>query len=89
MSYLISPRALTHLDSIYKYISQDKPDAAAATIEKLLKAIEQLGVHQNLGHEGRRSNTREFVQRPFIIVYRIKKGRVEVAAVIHGRRKYE
>lgn len=77
------------MDAIYKYISQDKPGAAAAAIEKLLKAIEQLGVHQNLGHEGRRPKTREFVQRPFVIVYRIKKGRAEVAAVIGGKRKYE
>lgn len=89
MSYLISPRALKDLNAIYDYIARDKPDAAAGTVDGLLRAIEQLEIHANLGHEGRRQGTRELVHKPFVIVYRIRKGRVEIAAVIHGSRKYE
>lgn len=89
MSYLLSPGALKDLNAIYDYIAKDKPRAASETIGKLLRAVEQLELYPNLGHEGRRPETRELVQKPFVIVYRTRKGRIEIAAVIHGRRKYE
>jgi toxin ParE1/3/4 len=89
MTCLISPSALKHLEAIYRLIAEDNPDAAASTIDRLLRAIEQLTSHPRLGHPGRRANTLELVHPPFIIVYRIRRERIEIVAVLHGKRRYE
>ncbi|MDQ2949544.1 MAG: type II toxin-antitoxin system RelE/ParE family toxin [Acidobacteriota bacterium] len=89
MNIRFAPRALKHLQQIHAFIERDKPDAAANTIERVLTAAEKLQEHPNLGRPGRRKGTRELVHPPFLIVYRIKGDAVEIAAVLHGNRKYE
>ena len=88
MKIRLSSRAFHHLESIHSYISKDKPDAAANVIDRILNAIGQLGIHPQLGRVGRRKGTRELVQPPFVIVYRVLEETISIEAVLHGNQKY-
>lgn len=84
-----SETALQDLISIYDYIALDKPAAAAATVEKIIQAAEQLERAPWLGHAGRYKATRELVHPPFVIVYRVVEDVIDIQAVFHGSRRYE
>lgn len=82
--------ALRDLGHVQHYIVADSPGAAAATIEKIVRAIENLPSYPNLGRPGRVKGTRELVVvgTPFLIPYRIKDEKIEILAVIHGARRW-
>lgn len=89
MVYRLSKRALRDLEQIHAFISRDKPDAAADTIRKLFETFERLTAYPKLGHPGRREGTRDFVQPPFVIVYRIVSSeKLMIVNIVHGSRKY-
>jgi addiction module RelE/StbE family toxin len=80
--------ALRDLESVHAYIGQDKPDAAASTVERILAAIEALIRYPEIGRKGRVSGTRELVVPPFVIVYRPRRDLIELIAVLHGARRW-
>lgn len=80
-------RAATHLESIYRHIARDKPEAVRALVADLFAATEILTQHAGIGRRGRRSGTRELVRPPYLIVYHVKGDVVSIDAVIHGSRK--
>ena len=84
-----SETAAQDLLSIYEYIAQDKPAAAAGTVEKIIQAAEQLERSPRLGHAGRYKGTRELVHPPFVIVYRVVEDVIDIQAVLHASRRYE
>ena len=65
---------------------KDNPDAAARTIEQILESAERLLEYPKLGKAGRVRGTRELVQRPFVIVYRVLEDVINIEAVLHGSR---
>lgn len=80
--------AVDDLMEIYNYIALDKPRAAAGTIEHILRTADTLALHPHLGRPGqRRPGTRELIDPPYLIVYRINGEAVEILSVIHGSRK--
>ena len=83
-----TPSASADLESVYLYIPRENSEAAAATVDKVLAAIEALEVHPEMGRKGRVAGTRELIVRPFVIVYRIKKAALENHATIHGSRRW-
>ena len=89
MKYRLSRRAIRNLEGIQVFIAKENPSAAVAVLSRLLDTFERLTVHPKLGQEGRRPGTREFVQAPYVIVYRILNvERLTIAAVLHGSQQY-
>ena len=86
-------RARADLEEIIAYISEDSPDAAEGTAEYILSAVAQLGEQPGLGRSGRKEGTRELIIRKgswsfgYIIPYRVRRGRVELLAVINSARQ--
>jgi toxin ParE1/3/4 len=82
--------AVDDLKEIVDYIAARNPTASATVAAVLYDAATHLDSHPRMGRTGRLGGTRELVvaRFPFIIVYRIKRDRVEVLRVIHGRRDW-
>lgn len=85
MRVLWEEGALNDLAEIIEYISQDNPDAAAETAERILEAAGQLAEAPALGRPGRVLNTRELIVAgtPYLIPYRVKHGDVQILRVFH------
>ena len=88
MKYRLSKRAIRNLEGIQTFIGKENPSAAVAVLSRLLDTFERLTIHPKLGHEGRRSGTREFVQPPYVIVYTLNRDIVRIYAVLHGSQQY-
>ncbi|MDR5740244.1 MULTISPECIES: type II toxin-antitoxin system RelE/ParE family toxin [unclassified Caballeronia] len=83
------PRARRSLQSIYDHIEEDNPAAADFVFEALIAAAASLPDHPYVYREGRKPNTREMVVMPnYIIVYRVKRDRIQIVNVLHARRRY-
>ncbi len=87
--------ALADLEELVDFIAQDEPVAAAAALERLEQAAQRLRQHPQRGRvvtELSRLEVRlyrEFVVRPWRIIYRVGPRRVFVLAVLDGRRDLE
>jgi addiction module RelE/StbE family toxin len=83
------PRARRRLQSIYDHIEEDNPTAADFVFEALIAVAASLPEHPYVYREGRKPNTREMVVMPnYIIVYRVKRDRIQIVNVLHARRRY-
>jgi addiction module RelE/StbE family toxin len=83
------PRARRRLQTIYDHIEEDNPAAADFVFEALIAAATSLPDHPYVYREGRKPNTREMVVMPnYIIVYRVKRDRIQIVNVLHARRRY-
>ena len=82
--------ALADLANARAYIAEERPAAAAKTVERIEEALVALVRHPEVGRPGRVEGTRELVVTgtPFIIPYRIHSKRVEILAVLHGARRW-
>jgi plasmid stabilization system protein ParE len=79
---------LSDLASLHTYIRNDNPTAADATLERILSGIAALSRHPEMGKRGRVAATRELVIPPFGIAYRLRRGAVEILAIIHGAQRW-
>jgi toxin ParE1/3/4 len=85
-----SPTAERNLDAIWEYIAQDNIDAADRMTACLHAATENLVNHPRFGRDGRSRDTRELVvaDTPYILIYRISRGRIDVVRVLHGKQHW-
>jgi plasmid stabilization system protein ParE len=88
MKVVLRGAAEDDLDCIFVWISKDNPLAAADMVARIRDRISLLEV-DSLAHIGRRGvveGTRELVEYPYIIVYRVDEDRQEitVVAIFHG-----
>jgi toxin ParE1/3/4 len=83
-------RASLNLDDVENYIARANPDAAIQTVLKIIRAVEQLVDHPNLGRPGRVTGTRELVisGASFLVPYRVCGDSVEILCVFHGAMKW-
>jgi plasmid stabilization system protein ParE len=74
------------LRDIHDYIAADNPVAAERMYRRLRKAIDMLGPFPRLGREGIRRASRELAvaNSPYVLIYRIIGGEVEVLRILHG-----
>ncbi len=88
MHVIWTERAVSHLTDIQLFIELDKPEAARKLIQKILAHVERLVQHPYLGRPGREPDTRELIipGTPYIVPYRIDRGRLAVLAVFHTAR---
>jgi len=80
--------ALNNLDDEAAYIAQDNPKAAADFVNAILASVEHIALFPASGREGRLAGTREWVvpDRPYLIPYRVRQGRVQILRLFHTRR---
>jgi toxin ParE1/3/4 len=82
--------ALRNLDHHASYIAKDNPDAARRAVERVQAAVGQLTQYPSMGRIGRVPGTRELIigGTPWIIVYRVRAGAVEIIRVLHGAQSW-
>ncbi|WP_397449580.1 type II toxin-antitoxin system RelE/ParE family toxin [Pseudomonas sp. NA-150] len=80
--------ALKNLDDEAAYIALDNPIAAAGFVSSIVASVEHLAQFPAIGREGRLPGTREWPlpDLPYLIPYRIRKGRLQVLRIFHTRR---
>ena len=77
--------AISDLQSLRYYISQDNVTAARKVVKKILYAIDILSEQPGMGRPGRVVNTRELIVSgtPCIVPYRVKHNAIEILRVFH------
>jgi toxin ParE1/3/4 len=90
MKVVWSRRAIRHLIGLRKYIEKESEQNASLVTKRILQAIDLLQMQPEMGRSGRIVGTRELVvpDTPYIIPYRVRRGRLELMAVFHGRQKW-
>ena len=80
------------INTAYEYVADDGDGAGAANhfLEQIHQAAAILVRHPMAGRTGRIPGTRELVVpgTPWILPYRIRRGFVDILAVIHGARRW-
>jgi addiction module RelE/StbE family toxin len=82
--------ALEDLVAAGEYIAQENPKAAQQMAARVKEAADYLRDHPNLGRPGRLSDTKELVVSgtPFIVVYWIRKGAVQILRLLHHAQRW-
>ena len=90
MTIVWSRRALRHLVYIRQHIEKDSKQNAALVASRILEAVDLIQNHPEIGRPGRVVGTRELVvpQTPYVIPYRVRRERLELIAVFHGRQRW-
>jgi addiction module RelE/StbE family toxin len=90
MNVVWSRRAIRHLLHLREYIEKDSEQNAALVASRILKAVELLQTQPEMGRPGRVLGTRELVvaDTPYIVPYRVRRERLELISVFHGRQKW-
>ena len=90
MNVVWSRRAIRNLVALREYIAKDSEQNAALMAGRILKAVHLLQTRPEMGRPGRVVGTRELVvpDTPYILPYRVRRGRLELIAVFHGRQKW-
>jgi len=85
-----SPDAAADFARIVEYIRQDSNTAAQIIARAVYGRISDLKDFPNMGRPGRVAGTRELALAPlpFVVVYRVKEDRVEIARVLHGAQRW-
>jgi toxin ParE1/3/4 len=84
------PAAQRDFDSIVDFIAADNPLAAIEQGDEIEQQIVSLLAHQQLGRPGRVRGTRELVvvRTPYLAVYRIKHGKIQILRILHGAQQW-
>lgn len=84
------PRALRELLESFEFIAADNPRAARRVIDDIRAAATELSSQPFIGRKGRVRGTREFPipRTPYLLIYRIRPGKVVIGRVLHHARRY-
>jgi toxin ParE1/3/4 len=90
MKVVWSRRAIRHLVYLREYIKRDSEQNAVLVASRILKAVDLLQTQPEMGRPGRVLGTRELVvpDTSYIIPYRVRRDRLELIAVFHGRQRW-
>ena len=86
-----SPQALSDLESIRDYIARDSPRYAELVLQRLVAAVDRLEAFPASGRvvpERNVDDLREFIVRPYRIVYRLRPGVAEIVTVFRASRLF-
>ena len=85
------PEARTDLRTIIDKISEDDPAAAARMLDRLEHRWQLLLAYPYSGvaRDDIESGMRHAVVAPYLILYRVAGGEIEIVRVLHGRRKMD
>ena len=92
MRVTFNSAARDELDDIFAWIAQDSP-RAAAMIARIEAKVMRLQTSQlaHMGRPGLVEDTRELIESPYIIVYKVFEDRNEIVvlSIVHGARDRE
>ena len=82
--------AIADLVDARAYIEIDNPHAAQELAARILEAAEGLLELPEIGRLGRTKGTRErpIANTSYVLIYRVRPGRVQILRVYHGRRRW-
>lgn len=89
MKVLWTNNAVEHLLSIYEYIALTSPAYAKGMIDRITRRSSQIAGNPLSGRmvpEYQAHDIREWIEKPYRIIYRVKQDQIDVLAVIHGAR---
>jgi len=81
--------ALDHIAAIMQYVSQTSHIYAEQVAQRILHRGKQLESFPESGRvvpEVGKPDTREIIEQPYRVIYRVTETRVEIVAVVHARR---
>ncbi len=81
--------AVEDLQGIVDYIARDSTVYAEAMAGRIIRAGDRLAFFPKQGRvvpEGGDPSVREIIVQPYRVLYRLKRDRVQILAVIHGGR---
>jgi addiction module RelE/StbE family toxin len=88
MRVVFDDESLDDLQRIFDWIAKDNPRAATALIARIFDKAERLSAPElaHMGRPGLIEDTRELLEGPYIIVYRVieDQEQVVVLTVVHG-----
>jgi toxin ParE1/3/4 len=88
MKVTIREEADADLDNIFAWIAQESPRAATEMVRRIRNRVHRLATPglASMGRVGLDPETRELVERPYIIVYEVHEDRQEIVvlAIFHG-----
>lgn len=86
----IHPAAAEDIESIFSHVAEDNPRAARELIARIEAKVMRLAAPEltHMGRAGQVEGTRELIEHPYIIAYRVLEEAREVVilAVFHGAR---
>jgi addiction module RelE/StbE family toxin len=86
-----SAPARNDLKQIHDYITKDSKYYARRVIQEIIEKTEKLIEHPEIGRivpEVSDQNVRELIVYSYRLVYEISAGRIQILAVIHGKRDF-
>jgi plasmid stabilization system protein ParE len=86
-----SPESIQDVESIRAFIAQDSPVYAELVARRIVAAVERLQFFPESGRmvpERQDPEVREIIVAPYRVVYRLRKGIVEIATVFRGSRDF-
>jgi toxin ParE1/3/4 len=83
-------RAQKDLSALREYVAEEDPHTAENLGGRIIEGTDVLIDFPSAGGSGRVHNTRELliVGTPYIVVYRVRTGTVEILKVLHGARMW-
>ncbi len=81
--------AVDHLVNIYEYIALNSPTYAKRMVDRITRRSSQIAGNPFSGRmvpEYQAEDIRGLIEKPYLIIYRVKKDQIDVLAVIHGAR---
>ena len=84
------PRATVDRQAQIAYIARDNVRAAIEQGDRIAGQVAELIDNPKMGRPGRKPGTRELVihRTPFIVIYRIKGGLIELLRLLHGAQQW-
>ena len=93
MRVTFDPAASDELDGIFAWIAKDSPRAAFEMLARIEVKVMRLETPEltHMGRPGLVEGTRELVEWPYIIVYKVREERDEIVivSVVHGAQDRE
>jgi toxin ParE1/3/4 len=88
MRVTFDPAARAELDDIFQWIAKDSPRAAHELIARIETKVMRLELPEltHMGRPGLVEGTRELLEWPYIVVYKVfeDRGEIVVLTVVHG-----
>ena len=90
MTIVWSRAALLDIDEIGDFLAAIDPVVERRTLARIQARATALAIYSGLGRPGRVLGTRELVVSgtSFVLVYRERRGGVEIANILHGARRW-
>jgi plasmid stabilization system protein ParE len=82
--------AADDLEGIKNYLQIHYPHFAKPTVRTIYQRVRSLKATPNLGRPGHRDGTRELALTPlpYVVVYAVKAGAVEILHIYHGAQEW-